>query len=192
MWLTRFRSDTKAPGSPKVVVMLKLTWLALIVFSVLPCANAQQVHVVSNLVEQIVREREPSFTLISRGLSGRQAQPSEDDIVSFNFKLRDQEISVCTTNQKTIEGARFQYGVSTITQIMRPGYKLTPDGEKLRRMADQAGFFRNSTPVRINVGHHRTFDVAFRKGKVVIVVEARKPEIAQKIALYIAENLPAT
>src|SRR5438876_12355672 len=71
MWLTWFRSDTNAPGSPKRGVMLKLTWLALIVFSVLSYASAQQVHSIANLVERIVREKEPSFTLISRGFSGR-------------------------------------------------------------------------------------------------------------------------
>ena len=191
IWLTRLRSDTKAPGSPKVVVIIRLTWLALIVFSVLPYASAQQVHSIANLVERIVREREPSFKLISRDLSAFQGGPGEDDLVSFNFKLKDQVVYVGTTNQKTIEAARFQFGVSTITQITRRTYKLTPDGEKLNRMADQVGFFRNNTAVRINVGHP-TFDVAFRKGKVVIVVESRKPEIAQKIALYIAENLPAT
>ena len=175
-----------------MVVMLKLTWLALIVFSLLPCATAQEVHSIANLVERTVRAKEPSFKLISRGLSGYQPEPSEDDTVSFNFKTNNQEVYVCTSNQKTSEAAKFYYGASTITEITRPGYKLTPDGEKLKRIADQSDFFRNSTPARINVGRHQTFDVAFRKGKVVIVVEARKPEIAQKIALYIAENLPAT
>jgi hypothetical protein len=172
--------------------MKKLTWFALIIFSVLPSATAQQVHSMASLVERIVREKEPSCTVVRRDVSGRNAEPSEDDTVSLYLKLKDQEVYVGTSNQKTSEAAVAYYLASTSTQITRSGYKLTPDGEKLKRLVDEADFFRNGSPVRIKWGHHLTFDVAFRKGKVVIIVESRKPEIAQKIALDIAAELPPT
>ena len=170
--------------------MHKLTWFALIVFSFGPFSITQEAHVTANLVERTIREKEPSFKFLRRDGSAYTNVPSDDDHVSLYFKLKGQEVFVGTTNQKTVDAAKFRYSVSTSTSIMRPTYKPTPDGEKLKSLVSEAGFYKNRTSPRIEGGHPSTFDVAFRKGTVVIVVEARKPETAQRIALYLAEILP--
>ena len=170
--------------------MHKLTCIALIMFSLGPYSILQEAHVTANLVERTIRAKEPSFQFVRRDGGGFTSVPSDDDHVSLYFKIKGQEVFVGTTNQKTVDAAKFQYGASTSTSIMRPTYKPTPDGEKLKSLVSKAEFYKNDTGARIEAGHRSTFDVAFRKGTIVIVVEARKAEEAQRIALYIAENLP--
>jgi hypothetical protein len=48
----------------------------------------------------------------------------------------------------------------------------------------------NRTSPRTAVVALQPSHVVFKKGTVIIVMEARKPEEAQRIALYIAQSLP--
>ena len=169
--------------------MHKLTWLALMVLSFAP-HSTQDPHVTANLVERTIREKESTYAFLRRDGGGFTNVPSDDDHISLYFKVKGKEIFVGTTNQKTIDAAKFQYSVSTSTSIDRPTYKPTQDGEKLKSLVSEIGFYKNRSGGRIEGFHKSTFDVAFRKGTIVIVVEAHKAEEAQRIALYIAENLP--
>jgi len=154
-------------------------------------AGAKSSQSLADVVEQAIKRKEPGCRLVSSGITGGENPNEEEKTVRFLWKCNGKDVSVGVSNLKTLDTAGLYFTVGTTTQIMRRGYKLSDDGRRLKQMVDEAGFYKNSSPVTLKSGKYReTYDVTFRKGKIVIFVEAFRSAVAQKMALLIAESLP--
>ena len=166
-----------------------------------PNSRAGQDSTIASVVEEAIRNKEPTWQLAKRQtVSSRPgddvSNPDlEEDHVTLTWRQRGREVIVAVYKFKELEKARNLFSVGTITPVMRRGYKLTKDGEELRRLVSCegdlfkcVGFFTNRS---LN-GYVESYDAVFIMGRAVVIVTARKPDIVQRFALHAAEAIRAT
>lgn len=172
--------------------------IAFLAFSFLICAplllRAQSNEPVASIVEKAIKEKEPKAMLVTTRVSDGFHPDEEEKGVRLIWKFKGKQVAVHVNKMKTAEAAGNFFLSGTMTAWPRKGYKLTEDGQKLKRISDRTGFHANERGVMFKTSgfSQETFDVAFTKGKIAVFVEARKPEIAQRFALCVAEALLAT
>ena len=165
-----------------------------------PSTRTARGAALSAVVEKAVTEAEPDWQLVGKHTVSNDPRASvhnphlEEDGVTLTWKRGGKKVVVAAYKFKELEWARHVFNVSTITPIMRRGYRLSKEGEELRRLvacgeafSNCAGFFTNRS---VN-GYVESYDAVFMKDRVVIIVTARNPEVAQRFALHAARALHA-
>jgi hypothetical protein len=166
-----------------------------------PSAPTEQGAALSAVVEQALMNVEPDWQLVEKQTVSNDPRGGvhnphlEQDGATLTWKRGGRKVLVMAYKFKELEWARHVFNVSTITPIMRRGYKLSKEGEELRKLVacgeesfSCAGFLTN----RSGNGYVESYDAVFIRGRTVIIVTARKPEVAQRFALHIAQALRAT
>lgn len=187
----------KHQGRARALLLVALNWLMSICFIgiFLLCSqivvSAKNNQSLASIIEQAIKLKDPTCRLISSRSNEGGNPPDLEKAVSSLWKCNGKDVAVAVTYLKTLEAAATFFGLGTMTQIMRKGYKRSKDGEELQPMVDEIGFFKNSSPGSLKGGRYRaTYDVAFRKGKVVVIIEAFRSAVAQRTALLVAQSLP--
>lgn len=172
--------------------MLSISMVISLVFSSLPPVVRQgQGVTLASRVERMIKEKEPEWVLARtcfNGCGGRRSPDEEEDSAIFEWKRKGSRASVSTYKMKTEEKARVIFNVSTMTPVMREGYRPNHEGEALKGLVDAVGFYKNKS----RNGYVESYDATFRKGKVVFILRAGSASVAQRFALHIADALPAT
>jgi len=163
--------------------------------------QVEQNSSISYVVEKAIREKEPDWQMAKRQIvSSKQFgdvwNPDlAEDHVTLTWKQREHETSVAVYKFKELEKAKHLFSVGTITPIMRKGYKLSKEGEELKRLMSCEGEFFNCvgffTNQRID-GSVESYDAVFMMDKVVIIVSGNKPDAVQRFALNAARAIRAT
>jgi hypothetical protein len=136
-----------------------------------PSALAQQSLSISHLLECTIKEKEPTWNLVS--VMARKN--GEENYTYFRWKYDGQEIAVHVNEYE--EEAQIRTN-SLLTAAPR-------ERTRLKDIGDEAYLLSGSPYDRIP-----RFDVVFRKGKVRITIEAGSPEVAKRMARYLANALP--
>jgi hypothetical protein len=170
----------------RIVILLSLTLSsAATVFSL------DEGHTLASAVERIIKEKEPEWVLVHtclNGCGGTRSPHEEEDAATFEWKRNGRRASADTYKLKAEEKAKEIFYVSTVTPFMREGYRPSREGEALKALVDAVAFYKNKS----RNGYVESYDAAFRKGKVVVIVRAETAGVAQRFALHIAKSLPAT
>jgi hypothetical protein len=154
--------------------------------------NAEANQSVASVIEQAITRKKPNCRLISSHTNGGENPNEAEKTVNSLWKCNGKDVSVSISNLKTEQAASTYFIGMTITPIMRRHYNLSDDGKRLKQIVDKVGFYRNESPVSLKGGRYReTYDVTFRKGKVVVFIEAFRSGVAQELASVAAESLPA-
>jgi hypothetical protein len=171
--------------------------VAFLAFSFSVCASsmsrAQSNEPVASIVEKTIKEREPKARFITTRESTGYHPDEEEKGVKLIMNYEGRQVAISVNRMKTAEAAGNIFLTGTQTAWPRKSYKLSADGQKLKRITDRAVFHMNEHGVMFKTSgfNQETYDAAFTKGKVAVFVEARKPEVAQRFAVYIAEALLA-
>lgn len=165
-----------------------------------PAAGVGQDSKLSSLVESAIRAKEPDWQLAGKKTISNDPREDvynpdlEEEGVSLTWKREGSETVVSAYKFRDVEKAKHLFTVSTITPVMRAGYKLSKEGAELKELLgcrDEffscVGFFTNR---RLDE-YVESYDAVFMINRVVIVVRAREPDIAQRFALHIAQALRA-
>lgn len=172
--------------------VLRISMVISLVFSpALTVVSRGQGVTLASRVELIIKEKEPEWVLARtcfNGCGGRRGPDEEEDSATFEWKRKGGRASVRTYKMKTEENARVIFNVSTMTPVMREGYRPNREGEALKGLVDAVGFYKNKS----RNGYVESYDATFRKGKVVVILSAGSAAVAQRFALHIANSLPAT
>lgn len=181
---------------------LALVFLAATLPTHLPPANrGGQDSSISSVVEKAIGERETDWRLsrrhtVSSEQFGDTSNPDlAEDHVTLTWKQKEHEVSVAVYKFKEMEKARHLFSVGTITAVMRKGYKLTKEGEELKRLVRCDGEFFNCVGFFTNQsvdGSVQSYDAVFMIDKVVVLVRAHKPDVVQRFALHAARAIRAT
>jgi hypothetical protein len=166
-----------------------------------PPVQAARGATLSAVVEKAIMEAELNWQLVEKQTVSNDPRASvhnphlEEDGVTLTWKRGGKKLVVAAYKFKEMEWARHVFNVSTITLIMRKKYKLSKEGEELRKLvacgdafSNCVGFFTNQSAN----GYVESYVAVFMKGRIVITVTARNPEVAQRFALHIAQALHAT
>ena len=136
-----------------------------------PLAWAQHSLSVPAMVERTIKEKEPSWNLVSVMVR----KTNEENYSYFVWKYDEQEVGIRVNEYK--EQARFSPN-SLLTAAPR-------ERTLLKGIGDEAYLLSGSPYDKVP-----KFDVVFTKGKVIIGIQARSPEVAKRIAAYLADVLP--
>lgn len=148
-----------------------LCFFVTLLLALTPSARAQHSLSVPAAVERAVKEREPSWSLVSVMVR----KTGEENYSYFRWKGEGQEVGVHVNEYE--EPARISPN-SLLTAAPRERTLLKGVGDEAYMLSSSPGY---PTP---------RFDVVFTKGKVRITVEAGTPEVAKRIAAYLSDALP--
>jgi hypothetical protein len=165
--------------------------LSLVFFSAPSIFSLGQGGTLASTVERIIKEKEPEWVLVRtciNGCGGTRSPNEEEDGATFEWRRKGRRALVNTFKLKTEENAKEIFYVATATAVTREGYKPNREGETLKALADAVGLYKNKS----RNGYVESYDATFRKGKVVVIVNAGSAEAAQRFALHIAQSLTAT
>lgn len=143
--------------------------LSLVFFSAPSTFSLGQGGTLASTVE--VKEKEPEWVLVHtciNGCGGTRSPNEEEDGATFEWRRKGRRALVNTFKLKTEENAKEIFYVATATAVTREGYKPNREGETLKALADAVGLYKNKS----RNGYVESYDATFRKGKVVVIVNA--------------------
>ncbi|HZI20170.1 MAG TPA: hypothetical protein VEY09_16415 [Pyrinomonadaceae bacterium] len=152
-------------------IVRALCFFVTLLLLLTPLAWAQHSLSVPDRVERAIKEKEPSWNLVSVMVR----KTKEENYSYFRLKYEEQEVGIHMN----------EYEVPT--QISPNSLLTAAPRERtlLKDIGDEA-YLLSSSPY----GRASRFDVVFRKGKVRISIEAGSAEVAKRIATYLADALP--